>query len=435
MSAAGLGALVLALIHLGPAKGPVPSLLTSASLVIGYAALGNELWSMMWEGIREMSSVILLLLVVPAIGWVLREEHYIEALVGSAKQLFNTSKRFYAGLMFMTQFVAYFLLFGSIPMLFQFVQVLLGDKKGEDWEYFKGTALLRGFGVSTIWVISIPSVVFIIESTGASLGFTLIQGFFIAVLGVGLSLLFLLIHEKRSGIDYTTGILAELEEKMAASDSSRHQSLAKEFIILFLTLFGPILVINSIVDWGLLLTISMWVPVWSLSYYCLKKKSRPFVSKTRTYLQSGLLQKSQELGIMLSAGMLITIVHESGGGTWAINMIVTISETTFLHILWILPFLVIFLGFVGLGPLTVMVLVGGILEGAGLPYPPELIVLSLTLGSAITVFLSPLILPLIVLSQSNGLSMWKNGLRFNLGYSISFYVLVQIYMMIMLAIW
>ncbi|MBB6448682.1 hypothetical protein HNR44_000631 [Geomicrobium halophilum] len=53
--------------------------------------------------------------------------------------------------MFITQFVAYFLLFGAIPMLFQSLQVLLGDKKGEDWEYFKGTALLRGFGLSTIW--------------------------------------------------------------------------------------------------------------------------------------------------------------------------------------------------------------------------------------------------------------------------------------------
>lgn len=76
-----------------------------------------------------------------------------------------------------------------------------------------------------------------------------------------------------------------------------------------------------------------------------------------------------------------------------------------------------------------MVLVGGILQGAQLPCPPELIVLCLTVGSAITVFLSPFILPIIVLGQSNGLSMWKNG--FNIGYSIAFYIVVQVYLMIM----
>ncbi|QQK77333.1 hypothetical protein HUG15_18285 [Salicibibacter cibarius] len=435
MSTSGMLALHFALILLKPKNSPVPYFLTIASIFIGYITLGSELWMQLWEGIREMRGIILLLLVIPMISWVLREENYIEALIGSAKNLLKTSKRFYAGVMFITQFVAYFLLFSAIPVLFQFIQVLLGNKKDEDWEYFKGTALLRGFGLSTIWVISIPSVVFIIESTGASLGFTLFQGFFISICGILLSLLFMIVHEKRSGLDYTTGILHELHQNMPVNETKRNHFLTREFALLFLTLFGPVLVINHFMDWGLLMIISMCVLVWSCFYYVIKKKWSHLKQHCINYLREEVSQKSQELGIMLSAGMLINVFIASGGGTWAVNTIIHISDSTFIHMFWLLPFLVIFLGFIGLGPLTVMVLVGGIFQGVNLPYPPELIVLSLTLGSAITVFLSPFILPLIVLSQSNHLALWKNGLKFNLGYSVAFYVMVQVYLLIMLWLW
>ncbi|MBB6448683.1 TRAP-type uncharacterized transport system fused permease subunit [Geomicrobium halophilum] len=52
---------------------------------------------------------------------------------------------------------------------------------------------------------------------------------------------------------------------------------------------------------------------------------------------------------MLSAGMLINIVHTTGVGMWAVDTILAISASTFIHMFWIFPFLVIFLGFIGLG--------------------------------------------------------------------------------------
>jgi len=75
----------------------------------------------------------------------------------------------------------------------------------------------------------------------------------------------------------------------------------------------------------------------------------------------------------------------------------------------------------------VMVLVGGILETMQLSYPPELIVLALTSGSAISILLSPLILPLIVLSGMNGMSGLKNGFGYNWKFAIALFVVVQIW--------
>ncbi|WP_370459694.1 hypothetical protein [Oceanobacillus sp. AG] len=91
----------------------------------------------------------------------------------------------------------------------------------------------------------------------------------------------------------------------------------------------------------------------------------------------------------------------------------------------------IILGFFGLGPLTVMVLVGGILGNLDLPYPPEIIVLAVTSGSAISILLSPLIMPVITLNGANGLSGFKNGIRFNWKYALVLYVVVQIYVQLM----
>lgn len=433
MSFSGLIALLFALIYLKPKNGLVPYFLTTAALILGYFTLGEAMWVQLWEGLRQMRGIILLLIFVPIIGWVLREEDYIEALIGFAKDLLRTSKRFYVGIMLVTQIIAYFLLFAAIPMVFQFVQVLLGDKKNEDWEHYKGTALLRGFGLCTLFVISIPSLAYIIDLTGAPLGFTLMQGLFISFCGILLSIVFIRVHEKVSGLDYSAGIQEELDRKISSENSQRYKRLAYEFGLLFITLFGPILVLNSLVDWGLLMAISTGVFFWAIIYFMMKKKWAIFVNYIRLYVQEGMLPKTQEMGLLLAAGMMISIVNASGVGILIIDSLIYFSDQyTFIHILGVLPIMVIFLGFLGLGPLTVLVLVGGILQGAPLPYPPELIVLSLTLGSAITVFLSPVILPLIVLSQANGLSGWRNGIKFNIGFAAVFYAMVLIYMMIML---
>src|SRR5699024_7042129 len=111
------------------------------------------------------------------------------------------------------------------------------------------------------------------------------------------------------------------------------------------------------------------------------------------------------------------------------------AQIPFINPLYLIPFIVILLGFCGLGPLTVMVLVAGILESLALPYPPELIVLAVTSGSAISILLSPVIMPVIALSAVNGLSLFTNGIKFNWKYSIVLYSVIQLYIQMMVYIW
>src|SRR5699024_4865108 len=154
------------------------------------------------------------------------------------------------------------------------------------------------------------------------------------------------------------------------------------------------------------------------------------------YGKESIHKQTYQLSTMICVGILIYALKQTTFATTVVGSIDYIqTHLPFLNPLYFLPFIVIILGFLGLGPLTVMVLVAGILESMALPYPPELIVLAITSGSVISILVSPLIMPVIVLSAANKLSLITNGFKFNVIYAIVFYVVVQIYIQAMVYIW
>src|SRR5690625_7939208 len=102
---------------------------------------------------------------------------------------------------------------------------------------------------------------------------------------------------------------------------------------------------------------------------------------------------------MLIIGVLIYSLNQTNFAVNVVEGINTLeSYVSWLNPLYLLPFIVIIFGMLGLGPLTVVVFVAGILNSLILPYPPELIVLAITSGIVISILFSPLILPLLDLS-------------------------------------
>ncbi|MEC5423068.1 hypothetical protein QGM71_06085 [Virgibacillus sp. C22-A2] len=390
-----------------------------------------------YNGFLQMRSIIGLLVIVPMISWVLREEPYIEDILAYAHRAINTSRKFYFGIVSFTQVIAYFLLFGAIPMMYQFINVILKNQKGEAWENFKGTALLRAFALSTLWVISIPSFIFAVETMGASLWISILQGFGIAVLGTIAAVIFSYFQEKKYGVNLTVELRNEIDTVLRSNPNKAEvKKKVIEFMILFITLFGTIFLLHAIYTFNLMIIIPIVVVIWTCLYYLIKKKKKKLIKETRTYFTEDMVKQSYQLSIMMAAGVLIYGLNQTPFGTTVIDGIYYIQDVfPFLNFLYFLPFIVIFLGFIGLGPLTVMVLVAGLLENIYLPYPPELIVLAITSGSVISILLSPVIMPVIVLSASNGLSLLKNGVRFNYKYAIVFYIIVQVYLQTMVHIW
>ncbi|KHE67308.1 hypothetical protein [Halobacillus sp. BBL2006] len=429
LSLLGLAAFLIGYFFL-PIKQAAISLLLLVIALIVHLSAGTSLIAGTVSGFTVMSGLIALLLIVPTISWVLEEKPYIESVINFAQNLLNTSRKFYFGMMVITQIISYFLLFGSIPMVYGMINDFLSDQKGEAWENYKGTALLRAFSLTTMWVVSIPSFIFAVHALDASLGLSILQGFFISFSGILLSVLFSHYQERNYGVDLTAGIQEQLakiaEEKKQDTRGNRD---ALEFGILFLTLFGSIFLLNALWDVQLLLIIPIVIVAWVILYFIVRRRSSAIPENGKIYLEKSIPNKAQQFSILLAAGFLINAVNLSGYGEYIIDGLFYVTDAVpFLNFLWVLPFVVIILGFIGLGPLTVIVLVSGILQGVELPYPPEIVVLGITSGSVISIMLSPLILPSIILSSVNRLSIIKNGLLFNYKYAIAFYVMVQIYL-------
>ncbi|MEQ6377194.1 hypothetical protein RZN25_10215 [Bacillaceae bacterium S4-13-56] len=435
LATSGVAAIIFALLFLSMRAALIPLFLLAVATVIEMTT-GGSIIEFVVYGMLEMRSLIALLLIVPIIGWILREEPYIDAIMDFAKSILNTGNRFHFGIMLVNQIIAYFLLFGAIPVMYQFVNDFLKGKKGEAWEYFKGTALLRSFALTTLWVISIPSFAFAVDHLKAPLGWTIAQGFIISIGGMILSVLFLIKKEKKYQIVYTEGIQDELERLAENSmDPHKRNRLVFEFAFLFVSLFSVIFILHISLGWELLIIIPPIIVIWTMGYFLLKRRMASFWSEGKVYFTKEVRLKSQQFGILLAAGALIFSVNQSGIGDQIVNGLFYVEKVVpFVNFLMILPFVAIFLGFLGLGPLTVIVLVAGILQGVSLPYPPELVVLSMTSGSVISVVLSPMVIPIIILSATNGLGVIKNGFSFNLSYSIAFYLLVQIYIQTMLVL-
>ncbi|SDJ80005.1 hypothetical protein [Sediminibacillus albus] len=432
LSLSGIVAIVCAAINLSLRSFSIPLFLLTAATVVQLVS-GGPLGAFFIDGIVQMRSLITLLLIVPVIGWILREEPYIDSIMNVAHNLLDSSKKFYFGVMIVNQIIAYFLLFGSIPMMYQFINEFLRNKKSEAWEYFKGTALLRSFALTTLWVVSIPSFAFAVDHLDASLAGTIAQGFFISMGGILLAVWFASYKEKIYGINFTAGIKEEIDRLVQNTEdvkqSKRH---VMEFACLFVSLFSTIFILHITMGWGLLMVIPPVILVWTCAYFLVKRRGDRLFIQAKDYFGEEMKYKSQQFSLLLAAGMLIFSVNQSGIGNYLVDSLFYLEEVVpFLNFLVILPFTVIFLGFLGLGPLTVIVLVAGILQNVSLPYPAELVVLSMTSGSVISVLLSPVILPIIILSATNGLSILKNGFSFNLGYSIAFYLFVQVYIQFM----
>src|SRR5690625_151926 len=187
-----------------------------------------------------------------------------------------------------------------------------------------------------------------------------------------------------------------------------------EFFFLFFTLFGVIFSLHAIWDAPLMVLISLVIIFWVIAFYIYKRRAYKLKSVAKQYVSEELFKQTYQLSLMIVIGALIYALDETSFAVHVVDGLNYMQEhLPWLNALYLLPLIVVLLGFIGLGPLTVMVLVAGILYSLALPYPPELIVLAITSGSVISIIISPVIMPFIVLSASNGLSLFTNGFKFN----------------------
>ena len=433
----GLAIIIFAGIAIPLSRFKLPLFILLIGIIILISS-GSEIFSGVLSGLQEMRNVIGILVIIPLISWVLQEEPYIEDMMSVFHDFINTSKKFYFAMISLTQVLTYFLLFGSITMMYQFINIILKDQNDEMWERYKGTALLRGYGLSTLWVITVPSFIVVVDTLGASIYIAIAQGFGIALVGTIIAVMFVSPTEQKHNVNITPILQKEIDNILltASTDVKERKRNVFEFFLLFFSLFGAIFFIYSVWQIPLMILIPLVILGWIIIFYIYKRRVYKLKTIGKQYFLSELGKKAYQVSLMLSIGTLIFSLNQTNFAENVVGGLNYIeSQISWLNPLYLLPFIVIILGLLGLGPLTVMVLVAGILKSLALPYPPELIVLAITSGSVISILISPVLMPLIVLSDSNGLNLFTNGVKSNWKYSIVFFIVTQIYIQLMILIW
>lgn len=424
----GLAAFFCSLLYLRIKEIILPLFLMGFAFCIAVIDNHTLLTSVFWDGATTMRALISTLLIIPIVGWVLKQEDYVKDTVILFKNKLKNSQTLYFLLLWLTQVIGFFLNFGSIAVVYQIVESFFKKQNSESWQRFKSSAILRGFSFTTMWVISIPSFAYAVEVIGAPLSLALSQGFFVAVVGSMLSLILLRFYEVRRRISFSEDIQKAIQEALQKETNEKHWRNPLEFFVLFVTLVLFTTIANALFDASLLIVIPIAVFIWAVLFFAFKRRLPVFIHEGKKYVKDGVAAQAREISILYAASFLISALTSSGLSVTVMTRLYEWTEMIpGLNFLWILPLIVLLFGFFGLGPLTVMVLIAGIVKSIHLPYPPELIVLAMTLGSSLSVLISPLVIPVLFLSSVNGISPVQNSVKQNWLFAIGLYFIVQLY--------
>jgi hypothetical protein len=141
--------------------------------------------------------------------------------------------------------------------------------------------------------------------------------------------------------------------------------------------------------------------------------------------------KKKEILLILSAGLIVGTLKETGYGFILFNYFLTAVEWLNINILLSLTLVVILLGFCGFPPIPAMILLSGILVNVPGGYPPELVALSLLLGVSVTLVIAPVTVPLLLISSLNGRSLSENGFSSNIFFAVSLLTVGLLYIQLL----
>src|SRR5699024_1212006 len=312
LSYIGLAIIIFSMLAIPLRDFKLPLFILLIAIIILFYSQTN-IFSGILLGVQQMRNVIGILVIIPLISWVLQEEPYIEDMMSVFHNFINTSKKFYFTMISLTQVLTYFLLFGSINMMYQFIDIILKDQKSEIWQRYKGTALLRGYGLSTLWVITVPSFIVVVDTLGASIYISIAQGFGIALVGTILAVLFVAPTERKHNLNITPILQTEINNVLltASTDIKTRKRNVIEFFLLFFSLFGAIFFIYSIWNIPLMTLIPLTIIGWIITFYLYKQRMYKLKSIAKQYFSNELGKKAYQVALMLSIGTLIYSLNQT----------------------------------------------------------------------------------------------------------------------------
>ncbi|MBM7662715.1 hypothetical protein JOC85_003525 [Bacillus mesophilus] len=398
----------------------LPILLITISIIIVVSTSSSPI--ALWIGLREMNAIITLVILIGLVSWMISHRPYVKALMLLGKKKITTPTRFYSLVTSITHLISSFMTVGGIPFSYQMFQNMKKPHVTQlPWDFTLSTAVIRGFSLTVLWTAVHPAFAYVVGGTNAPLFPTMFKGLGLAMIGMALSIgIFSLQKSRKKVVD-------EVIPDLTMNPKEHLNGLVGKFLFWVSLLMGGIFITHHFLKLDILLAVPLVVVVVTTLYFISNRALPQYKKQWFTFVAIDFGKKKREIFLMLSAGILVGTLKETGYGHDLFLYFLTIVEWLNLNILMGLTLVVILLGFCGFPPIPAMVLLSGILIDIPGGYAPELVALSLLLGVSVTLFVAPVTVPLLLLASLNGRSLSEVGLRWNIIFGIIFLVIGLVY--------
>ena len=364
-----------------------------------------------------------MIVLIPMLGWILQRENYIQAFLFTTKKMMTSPRNVYLLLMTVMMISTFFFSLGSVLLLFTLGATLFA-KLGNDWLEEKDTIILQGFALSSIWSLTEPSMVYSLEATQAPVLLTLGLGVILSLIGMALGLLFFRTRSKKMSKNFQSESL----ETSFDGGPQKAKLLVLELFIILIGFYALILIGLKLLQMPIIHVIPLAILISTLIYFTVKKDFKYLAKNIKEYASDGIGKKSRELGYLLSAGLVIIVLVATGYGVQLFSALIHWSNSVpFMSVLFILPLVIVLLGFIGLPPTPSMVLIAAVIVNTPIEHSPTVLVLTLLTGCTLSFLISPVTMPSLILSSLNNRSPFQNGFKKNFWYALSFYITAELY--------
>ncbi|MEL7564938.1 MAG: hypothetical protein AAGU27_08640 [Dehalobacterium sp.] len=408
-----------------PKRGLIlPILLIMLSLII--VGITSSSPVVLWVALREMKAIITLIILISLVSWIVGHRPYVKALMAFGQKSIKTPTRFFSFVWVLTYFISSFMTNGGIVFVYQ---MFCHEKKAIvselEWDFTLSTAIMRGYTLTALWSIVQPAFAYVIVGTHAPLLPTMVKGFGLGIIGFLISALIYRIQLKPIQIspDLTPELSKRLEEQL--------DGLVWKFLMWLSFMLVGIFIANHLFHMDILLSVPVVIVIITTLYFVSTKSMFQYKKLWLRLITVDLGQKKKELFVILSAGLLVGTLKETGYGQVLFSFFLTVVNYLNMNIFVGLTLVVVMLGFCGFPPVPAMVLLSGILGNFSVNYSPDLIALSLLLGVSVTVVIAPITIPLLLISSLNGRSTLENGFRWNIMFGILLLIIGQIYIQLL----
>jgi hypothetical protein len=405
--------MLISIFLLLPVRGLIlPILLITLSILIVWMTSSSPV--VMWLGLREMSAIIPLIILISLVSWIIGHRPYVKAIMSRGGKLITTTTRFFSIVAGLTHLISSFMTVGGIVFVYQMFRNAKNKQVSEySWDFTMSTAIMRGFTLTVLWTAVHPAFAYGLAGTNAPLLPTVVKGFGLACIGFVLGIFIFRLQMKRFQI--SKDVLPDL----STCSDVQLDGLVWKFLCWVFLLMGGIFITNQWLHINILLAVPVVIVLVTTLYFASNRSMSQYKQLWVHLVTVDLEKKKKEILLILSAGLLVGTLKETGYGHVLFGYFLTAVEWLNINVLIGLTFVVILLGFCGFPPIPAMVLLSGILVNLPGDYAPELIALSLLLGVSVTLVIAPVTVPLLLISSQNGRSLAENGFRWNIVFGVT----------------